>query len=101
MPSSTPAHSACCRPPLTHAAAIVLLTASGGSAAAAPGFSLGLAHKAPSGALVKGKLEHSGLLALLYEQKVEGLGRLALTAATDASAVTSTTPKVGLTLYYA
>jgi hypothetical protein len=54
-----------------------------------------MSRRLDSGALTKAKLESSGLMSLLYEQKVVGVGRLGLSAHLDTTKPTTAAPLIG------
>lgn len=61
--------------------------------------SLGAARRLPgSGGLVKGRLDHTGQVALLYQQQLPGLGQLALTCQLDPLSLAKVAPAVGFAL---
>lgn len=60
--------------------------------------SLGAARRLATGGLIKGKLDHTGAAAVLYEQTVPGIGRLGLSAQLDAIRLSKVAPTVGFSL---
>ncbi|WIA12235.1 hypothetical protein OEZ85_012301 [Tetradesmus obliquus] len=60
--------------------------------------SLGAARRLDSGGLLKARVDQSGLLSLLYQQAVPGMGQLALSCGLDALNVNKVAPSVGFSL---
>eukprot|EP00877_Chromochloris_zofingiensis_P011282 jgi/Chrzof1/6407/Cz18g09150.t1 len=94
--SSLPACLASKQPEYTHPLPSNGATTSSGVTAHDLAFSVGVAHRLESGALTKAKVDHQGLLYLLYESRIQEGSRITLSCQLDTAAATTSAPKVGV-----
>lgn len=86
--------------PSVKAGAICCLPAASAGSKSDNGYalSLGAARRLETGGLIKGKLDHTGGVSLLYEQTVPGMGKLGLSAQLDATQPSKVSPSLGFAL---